>query len=612
MKFNPIKETVNGKKALDVIWSTDTLKKAIDGLNSGKKLVANPFYENNTKLLKGDLAFSFTNEEQQEWKKCRKDILYFANKYCKLMTPQGIKNVEMRDYQEEYLQHLVKNRLSIFLSCRQSGKTTTSAIFLLHYMIFEKDKNSLVLGNKRRTAVEILDKIKNIFYELPYFLKPGIYKWNESEIAFDNKCRILAEATTNNSGISFTLHCVLTDEFAHIQPNILDKFYNNLFPTITAGKARFIISSTQNGYNLFYRLYKSAESTDPDEKNEYAPFKVDWWQVPEWNPDKQCWEKRDEKWYKMQVANYGSEEAFNRQFGTNFDVSSNTLIDNKFIKKLQQKAIEYKSVDLPGVYLREYFKWDPSFEPCSELRNNNFVITVDISEGGGNDYTVFQFNKMRRNENNEIEYDNVGYFRCNNREIKDCAHALRQICVNYMDINKYAISIELNMYGDLFVRILHDEIETNSSEMFKFNEDVIVKYYNESGTKFTEGVKITHSSKTKACMLFKSDYEHGKITNYDTCFLNEIMNFCDINGNSVYKAQFGHDDMVMAQIQLELAKETDTVANLVYTMNANKEGQTDNFDIYGSHMPSQVWKDGDFSSYCDLENCLNSNRVRLK
>lgn len=588
MEFNPIKETVNGKKALDVIWSTSTLEKAIDGLNSGKKLVANPFYENNTKLLKGDITFSFTEEEQQEWKKCRKDILYFANRYCKLMTPQGIKNVEMRDYQEEYLKHLVNNRLSIFLSCRQSGKTTTSAIFLLHYMLFNKDKNSLVLGNKRRTAVEILDKIKNIFYELPYFLKPGIYKWNESEIAFDNKCRILAEATTINSGISFTLHCVLADEFAHIAPNILDKFYNNLFPTITAGKARFIISSTQNGYNLFYRLYKSAESTDPDEKNEYAPFKVDWWQVPEWNPEKQCWEKRDEKWHKIQVANYGSEEAFNRQFGTNFDVSSNTLIDNRIIKEFQQKVVEYKSVDMPGVLLKDYFKWHPMFEPCSELGVNNFVITVDISEGGGNDYTVFQFNKMRYNDKNEIEYDNVGYFRCNSKEIKECAKALRQVCVTYMDINRYCISIELNMYGDLFVRMLHDEIESNPGEMHLFNEDVIVKYYNESGTKFTEGVKITHGSKTKACMLFKSDYEHGKITNYDACFLNEIMNFCDINGNSVYKAQFGHDDMVMAQIQLELAKETGTVSNLVYTMNANKEGETDNFDIYGSYSPYQL------------------------
>jgi hypothetical protein len=103
----------------------------------------------------------------------------------------------------------------------------------------------------------------------------------------------MSEATTINSGISFTFHCVLADEFAHIHPNILDSFYNNLFPTITAGKARFMITSTQNGYNLFYRLYTSSVKGE----NEYAPFKTDWWEVPEWNPDTKTWEKRDERWH---------------------------------------------------------------------------------------------------------------------------------------------------------------------------------------------------------------------------------------------------------------------------------------------------------------------------
>jgi hypothetical protein len=117
----------------------------------------------------------------------------------------------------------------------------------------------------------------------------------------------MAEATTINSGISFTFHCVLADEFAHVAPNILDQFYNNLFPTITAAKARFMITSTQKGYNLFYRIYKAAEAG----LSEYAAFKTDWYEVPEWDPDNKCWVQRDEAWHQLQVANYGSEEAFN-------------------------------------------------------------------------------------------------------------------------------------------------------------------------------------------------------------------------------------------------------------------------------------------------------------
>lgn len=120
--FNPVKQVEAGKKAMSVKWSTNVINLAIKGLDQGQKLVANPFYENNTKLLKGDLVYVRTKEEIAEWLKCSKDIIYFANKYCKLMTPEGIQNIQLRDYQIRYLRHLQKNRLSIYLSCRQSGK----------------------------------------------------------------------------------------------------------------------------------------------------------------------------------------------------------------------------------------------------------------------------------------------------------------------------------------------------------------------------------------------------------------------------------------------------------------------------------------------------------
>ena len=193
-----------------------------------------------------------------------------------------------------------------------SHNTTTSGIYLLWYILFNFDKNSLVIADVRKHAVEILDKTKKIFYEIPYFLKPGVYKWNEGEIVMDNGCRIMASATTVTAAISYTFHEILWDEAAHLKPSFMEKFYNNLFPTITAAKAKFMITSTQGGYNLFYRLYKAAEAGD----NEYKAFKTDWYEVPEWNPETQTWEKRDEAWRRLQIANYGSEEAFNSQFGT--------------------------------------------------------------------------------------------------------------------------------------------------------------------------------------------------------------------------------------------------------------------------------------------------------
>ena len=549
--FNPIKQDKDGVIAKKMIWSTESIELAIKGLEEGKKLVANPFYENNTKILKGDLVYKRTSEEIEEWKKCAKDIIYFTNKYCKLMTPEGIKNVTLRDYQEKYLKHLIDNRLSVYLACRQCGKTTTSALFMLHYILFNTDKNALVLGNKRKTAVEILDKAKKIFFELPYFLKPGVYKWNEGEIVLDNGCRLMAEATTINSGISFTLHCVLCDEFAHIQPNIIDKFYNNLFPTVTAARARFMITSTQNGYNLFYRICKAAEAKE----NEFGFFKTDWYEVPEWDAEKKQWVKRDEEWHRLQVANYGSEEAFNAQFGTDFDVKTNTLIDTRILRKIEAKGIEFKRNELPGVSHAQYFYWDPEYD-FTNIKNDYFIITTDISEGVSGDDTVFMFNRLTYNkEKNTVVPECTGYFKCNTVNADTATTVLKEFCQTYLDINHYLISLEYNLYGELFAKYIIEKIEKDPENVYRFNEDVIMKYWNEEMTRYTLGKKITYKTKSYGTAMFKQYYERGEIINRSFQCINQISNFSDTKGNGTFAACFGHDDLVMAQLQMVFVME---------------------------------------------------------
>ena len=546
--FNPVKEDLSGVQAKRMIWSSKSLELAFEGLKQGRKLVANPFYENNTKLLKGDLVFDRSKEEIEEWLRCKNDIIYFVEKYCKLMTPEGIKHVKLRDYQQKYLKHLMDHRLSIYLACRQCGKTTTSAVFMLHYILFNIDKNALVLGNKRKTAVEILDKAKKIYLELPYFLKPGIYKWNEAEIVLDNGCRLMAEATTINSGISFTFHCVLSDEFAHIQPNIMDKFYNNLFPTITAGKARFMITSTQNGYNLFYRLYKAAEAGI----NEYAPFKTDWYEVPEWNPEKRCWEKRDEAWHQMQVANYGSEESFNKQFGTNFDVSANTLISMKIMNKKNQHLFEFVEKEMPGVPYSNAWKWHPEFDPI-DCRKEYLVCTTDIAEGAGGDYTVCSVHRMIEPGTDKLEC--IGYFRSNTLT-RELATLSIQTFVSLMcHPDRTLLSFERNVYGDLFIRLLQDNFDKNVPGCQNYDNSLLVKYYNDTFTKFEYGIKITSGNKSKYCLLYKEAYENDVLINDAAEYMVELNNFTD-KGNGTYAAAFGHDDMVMTEVQLMFVKST--------------------------------------------------------
>lgn len=782
--FNPIKEEIGGKKAQAVVWDTKTLNLALQGLGKGMKLVANPFYENNPKLLKSGLVFQRTPEEEKDFCLCMEDIIHFA-KLCKLMTPTGIKYIKLRDYQEDYLRHLENYQLSIFLSCRQSGKcvdpltrvkiksryenakleklwssykrgdywelpifeiyslyspvhrdlyleldrqrgaglddekillniynkekdyviedkivnsnfiydnllietprgyspisyvhmtrpfteykieieggeslycadehmilrpsgdwnkaqdlvvgdyikiknglvkiininnnnipicmfdvcvedfdhayitnsiishnTTTSVLFMLHYILFNTDKNSLVLGNKRKTAVEILDKMKKIFLELPFFLKPGIYKWNEGEIVFDNGCRCMAEATTINSGISFTFHCVLADEFAHIKPNILEPFYNNIFPTITAGKAKFIISSTQNGYNLFHKLYTSAVAGE----NDYKAFKVDWWQVPEWDPETHRFIKRDDAWRDKQIANYGSEESFNKQFGTSFYTNNTSLIPAKYLGILEKNSIKFINKDLYGVKLYDKFFWHPDFNPMEQLRNNIICIPIDISEGMGGDYTVM--NIFITDPNNKDKQILVGYFRSNSTMLEDYIYALIELCIKYIDLKKTIISVEWNLFGELFMKCVYNEIEKPGFPINKFNEEIFLKYYDKNKAKYINGVRLNKQNKGAACHQLQQDIIQSNIIATDKIFLNELANFGDVNGSGIYKAIYGHDDMVMSALHLEFIRESiqyENILDLVFNPN--------NLESSDSYNPYESFEDG--------EN-LNSRRL---
>lgn len=555
--FNPVKNDTENGKSSKVVWSTEALDTALEGLDQGFKLKANPFYDNNTKLLKADLLFERTPEELKHFKECMKDVLVFA-KECQLMTPQGIQHVKLRDYQEEYLKHLQNNRLSIFLSCRQSGKTTTSAIFMLWYVLFNVDKNALVLGNKYKTAKEILDKIKNIFYYLPYYLKPGIRKWNEAEIVFDNGCRIMAEATTINSGISFTYHCVLADEFAHIAPNIVDKFYNQIFPTITAGKARFIISSTQNGFNLFYKLYKGAEAHE----NDYGPFKVDWDQVPEWNPDKECWEKRDEAWHQKQAANLGGEEAFQKQFGTSFDITGNTLINAKKIRKISATAEEFRSIDMPGQIYSECFKWKTSeIHDIEDLRKMYLTLTIDLAEGIGQDSDIMNIHQLKWDSDLEKTYcETIGVCEINDITVPVFAEVVVDFVSRYCDMNNIILSFESNTFGSLFYKSITSYTDKNPNllwdsgilaryEKDMFSEGKDISKTQITGSKYMLGFKVTHASKKAACKIYKLYFEDNLIRNIYTKYITQMENFSDLNGNGSYEATYGHDDIIMAEVQ---------------------------------------------------------------
>jgi hypothetical protein len=267
-----------------------------------------------------------------------------------------------------------------------SHNSITSAIFLVWYLLFNHDKNAMILANVGDTAEELMDKVKAIVRGLPFFLKPGMVVNNVMSMKFDNGCRAIAKTTTKTSAIGFTIHFLYMDEFAHIHPNFIESFFRSTYPTVSSSKvSRIIITSTPNGMNKFYELYQGAvEGT-----NTFYPLRVDWWQIP----------GRDERWRQNEIANLGSEELFNQEYGNQFLSSSSLLLDSKDLKKVKNSGVEYVWREISCLSDRnlnyEYLTWHPKFDHDNpEGPGKRYILSVDIASGNKGDFTVVNIFKI--------------------------------------------------------------------------------------------------------------------------------------------------------------------------------------------------------------------------
>jgi hypothetical protein len=149
----------------------------------------------------------------------------------------------------------------------------------------------------------------------------------------------------------------------------------------------------------------------------------------------------------------------------------------------------------------------------------------------------------------------VGYFRSNNLIREEAVLSIQMFISLMCHQERVLLSFERNTYGELFVNQLLDNYMKNTPGCTNFDPSCIVKYWNDSGTKFVYGIKITSGNKSTHCLLYKEEYEKNMLINDSAEYMIELNNFSD-DGNGRYKAAFGHDDMVMAEVQLTFVRET--------------------------------------------------------
>lgn len=572
-EYDPVKHEIGGQEAEKVIWTTAALNKAVKAINEGLPLKANPFCGKNTKLLRPDLVYRRTEEEIEDYMKCMKDPVYFGEK-CYLMTPEGLQQCKLRDYQVKYLRHLLTNRFSIYLACRQCGKSVVTGIYGLWKTLFTNDNNGLVLSKSGAAGKDLIKKIKDMYLHLPYHLKAGTMKWNSSEISFDNNSSIHTESFSDTAGLGSTINTLILDEFAWCPANEVDLFYENIIPTVTTiSNSNVCIMSTQNGFNKFYEIWNNAIT----KKNIYAPFKTDWYDVPQYNSQTKQWDKRDEAWKEMMTGVLGSEEAFYYQYGTQFSASDKCLVSRECIGKMRDLVRLYEKKEMDWLFLqyKDCLLWDPEFD-LEDLKTKHFFILVDLAEGGGGDYTVFQIFRIDA----ENLYTQVGTWTSNKVDLEKAALEFWLLAGQLFNNDRCLFSLEWNTYGALFYKLIIDlnEPDYDNETIWRFNCNVdsdgldqtrFVNYKKTSieeeigaiqkkkrTTNFVPGIRFTGGNKSTACSLLKILLEKGQIIITSLSTLSELENFEDKNGNGTYKASFGHDDLIMCCAQIPMMQQT--------------------------------------------------------
>jgi len=153
----------------------------------------------------------YTPEMIRELNKCDKDRLYFIKEHIKIVTGDyGV--VKFKDYifpfQEHLISDFINHRFTVNLCGRQQGKTTVVGAYVLSYACFESHKTIGIVSNKEASAKSFLSRIKYMYEQIPAHLKPGVIRWAEKSVEFDNHCKIMIAATSKDSFRGEPINCI--------------------------------------------------------------------------------------------------------------------------------------------------------------------------------------------------------------------------------------------------------------------------------------------------------------------------------------------------------------------------------------------------------------------
>ncbi|MCK9415472.1 terminase family protein [Candidatus Dojkabacteria bacterium] len=523
------------------LWSSHSVELANQGIKDGYKLKEYPYLKTvqGASLRKANLPFKYTEDELEVLSIIQEDKIWFANNFAKLKdADKGWQNITLRNYQENLLNRYSIHKWNIIMFPRQSGKTTTTIIEIVHFCLTNIDKDCVVIAQSDKVVNEILSKIKECFAGLPFFIQPGFVSFNKKGFVLDNGCRLSIGIASESVVQGFALDFLYIDEYAYIKPSMVDKFWNNIYPSLVNNpNSKCIITSTPNGRNKFYQLWIGAENG----WNKFIPYRIYWYEVPRI--------QSLEEFKADTIANVGIigwEMGFECSFDTQLKSIFQTRIQ-KYLRELQLKNAKNWSISNHPIGTKYNIEFVSQDVVQYDLKNDYFLMGIDIGEGLEQDNSTLKIKKIDWCiEEKRLKFISVGVLKTNTMAVEDFAELTAEIFSEF-NPSKIKVSVEINTYGGEYFNQI-DNLKMYNKDFQYIDNSIFAKFYRNSKTDFERGIRWS-SNKKLGVKSFSNLISQEIVIETHPSSIEEYLNFGRMK-NDTYGAQYGNDDLVMADVSI--------------------------------------------------------------
>jgi hypothetical protein len=274
-------------------------------------------------------------------------------------------------------------------------------------------------------------------------------------------------------------------------------------------------------------------------------------------------------WKDEAVKDIGGEDAFNQEYGLRFINGSKSLLNESLIEDLLKGKKHYEFQELDELkklrFSYQDLKWADDEDAFIPIRRKEYkiVMSVDISEGLGQDYSIINIFKVNEKPTELIEeqkfryksltdfyrLEQIAIFRNNFVSVKQLSELLYLIAFEYFNPENVKIVLELNNYGNTLLAEMPHVFDGNN----QYGSSIFVRYKHRiDSTEEKVGLKVGDNKN----MMVK-DYQELMqnkgiiVTNEDN--IREITTFVKhvtTSGNIRYAADVGHDDTVMTLVNM--------------------------------------------------------------